>query len=227
MINSTSFPTTIVDGFFDTPDLIRNLALKQEYYYDSNNIWPGKRCNVLKVSPILFRNIMDKTILLYFDSVVDYTAKMNFQIIDKKYGNGWVHRDSGDNNIATGIIYLTPQSRSGTSLFVKKRPLEYHDSTIIDKKIEFYKNINDGDPSYVADYSQTHNIEYEETVNIKGLYNRLVLFDSNLYHGAHDFFGEDINDSRLTISFFIRRLNCNYTALPVPRMSSHLSINPV
>ena len=229
MIKSTSFPTTIVDGFFDTPDLIRNLALKQEYSYDYNGEWPGKRCNVLDASSILFHTIIQKIILLYFDDmVVDYNANMFFQIIDKKYRSGWIHRDAGNNNIVTGIIYLTPDSKSGTSLYSKKRPLVYDDNTLLDSKKEFYKSINSGNSvNTVADYSQLHNTEYEETVNVKGVYNRLVLFDSNLYHRGHNFNSEDLNQSRLTIVFFINHLNCRSSTLPVPRMSIKIRDNAV
>jgi hypothetical protein len=64
-------------------------------------------------------------------------------------------------------------------------------------------------------YKEEHNAQYEETIRVSNVYNRLVSFDSHLHHAAQDFFGEG-EDSRLTLVFFVNKLLVNNT--PISRV---------
>ena len=207
------FPTTIVDGFLDNPDTFRKFALNQVFYKDDKGRWPGVRTQDLSfVSPVVFHNICKKILSLFFtaDQVYNYNIESSFQLVNKDYNTGWVHKDS---SIITAVLYLTPDTYSGTSLYVKKN-ISYDDDTFINDKILSY---NDGSDNTKA--RNLHNQNYEESLIVKGLYNRLLVFDSNYYHAAHDFFGSSEEDSRLTLISFVHNLAGDYRA-PLQRSRS-------
>lgn len=201
MLRSTYFPTTIVDGFFDNPNAIREFALKQKYFTDTSGRWPGSRTELLSdISPTIFHNICHKILSLFLTSnqLLSYNVEATFQLVNEDFLSGWVHKDP---SIATAIVYLTPESESGTSLYLKQN-IEYNDNFFVTEKIESYKNYSDN-----AAVRYQHNQNFKETVNIKGIFNRLIFFDSNIYHSAHDFFGVNKEDSRLTLVCFLYNIS--------------------
>jgi hypothetical protein len=48
--------------------------------------------------------------------------------------------------------------------------------------------------------------------SVDNIFNRMVIYNSNLYHRPTDLFGKDIYDSRLTLTFF---LSCPKIPLPI------------
>ena len=201
MYKNTYVPTTIVDGFFDNPDKIRFYALNQKYSNDTEGRWPGVRTQDLSsVSPVVFHTICQKILSLFFTTKQPYfyEAQAFFQIVDKKFESGWVHKDT---SLITAIVYLTPDSSSGTSLYVKK-DIDYNDDDHLqDKFINYKKGIDKGSSRDI------NNQNYVETLNISGLYNRFVVFDSNNYHAAQDFFGDSKDESRLTLVVFFSSIS--------------------
>ena len=120
MLNNTYFPTTIVDGFFDNPDKIRQFALEQDYNSDDTGRWPGLRSSQLvDLSPVLFNNMCQKILSLFFtaEQPYMYDIESTFQIVNSNFNTGWVHKDP---SIITIMLYLSPESSSGTSLYLKK-----------------------------------------------------------------------------------------------------------
>ena len=213
MYKNTYTPTTIVDGFFDNPDKIRAYALNQKYDNDIDGRWPGSRTqNISSVSPIFFHTICQKILSLFYTAKQPYfyEAEVYFQIVDKKFGSGWVHKDP---YVITAIVYLSPESGSGTSLYVKK-DIDFDDNEYIPDKHTNYKNSIDQGIS-----RDLNNEKYIETLNISGMYNRLVVFDSNTYHAAHDFFGDNKEESRLTCVIFFSSITGNLET-PLQRSKS-------
>jgi len=200
MYSNTYFPTTIVDRFFDNPSAIRTFALSQSFKSDEGGEWPGYRTqNLISISPVIFHNICQKILSLFYTKKQEYfyEASACFQIIDKNFESGWVHKD---NSIITTIIYLTPESNSGTSLYIKNK-IDYNDITYnTDKKDSYKSGLNNG---ILRDLN---NQNYSETLNVGGLFNRMLSFDGNMYHAAHDFFGDSKEESRLTLVVFINSL---------------------
>ena len=204
MLRSTYFPTTIVDGFLDNPDALRDFALKQNFNKDDTGRWPGLRTYSLStISSVIFNDFCQKILALYFtaEQTYDYNIESSFQVVNKNFNTGWVHKDT---SIITAMLYLTPDSISGTSLYLKKN-ISYDDNTFNSDRIASY-NIGTDD----VNARILHNQNYEECVNVKGIYNRLLIFDSNNYHAAHDFFGSSKEDSRLTLVSFVYGLAGDY-----------------
>ena len=200
------FPTTVVDGFLDNPDALRKFALDQDFYIDDTGRWPGSRTSQLStISPVIFNQFCQKVLALFFtaEQTYNYNIESSFQLVNKNYNTGWVHKDT---SIITAMLYLTPDSHSGTSLYSKKN-ITYDDRTFINDKAISYKQETDNIKA-----RDLHNQNYEEIMNVKGLYNRLLIFDSTTYHAAHDFFGSSKEDSRLTLVSFVTGLIGDYRA---------------
>ena len=196
-------PTTIVDNFFEDPIKIRDYALSQDFLNDTENSWPGKRTNSLHIiNPKLFHHVIRKSLQIFYkdDEQYEYEASMQFQLTDCSYGTGWVHADIY--NMITGIIYLNPDNQlsSGTTIYQPKTigniPIN------LDIKQEYFK----GTIQNCTQAQNENNNQFEETIVIKNKFNRLVLFDSHLYHSADNFIGNDKDSSRLTLIFFINKL---------------------
>ena len=206
-------PTTVVDGFLDNPDAFRKFALEQDYHSDNLGRFPGARtAHLSTLSPIVFDQVCEKILALFFtnEQAYSYTIESSFQLVNKNYNTGWVHKDP---MIITAMLYLTPGSYSGTSLYLKKN-ISYNNSNYVKDKIVSYKLESDN-----IEACNLHNQNYEEVMNVKGLYNRLFVFDSNMYHAAHDFFGSSMEESRLTLVSFVHKLTCDYCG-PLQRSRS-------
>jgi hypothetical protein len=217
MLKNTYFPTTIVDGFFDDPSKIRDFALNQEYSKDKDGRWPGLRTqNLSSVSPVVFHTICQKILSLFFTKKQQYLyeAEAYFQIVDKNFESGWVHKDPA---IITAIVYLSPDSLSGTSFYTKKH-IDYNDNEYLQDKFINYKNGHGNSSS--RDLNNQHFIE---TLNVSGMYNRFVVFDSNIYHAAQDFFGDNKEESRLTLVVFFNSITGDLET-PLQRSKSFNSI---
>jgi hypothetical protein len=197
-------PTIVVDNFFDDPYDIRRYALQQEFKKDPANFYPGKRTDTLEsFNPQLADYVTNKMLSIFypghykFDKVVATT----FQMVESDYEEGWVHKDI-DDNIITGIIYLNEYmpENSGTSIYEAKQ----EGNTMIhnNKKSEWIKTAgNNG-----TDYREENNNLFKETITIQNKFNRLVAFDSHLFHKANGFVGSKKHDTRLTMVIFIRKL---------------------
>jgi hypothetical protein len=216
-----TIPVTILDNFFEDPDAIREWALTLPYFSDPEGKWPGLRTAGLhEMNTDFVDYLARKYFALFFDFEYEkctWTFDAVFQKVDKHYGQGWVHDDSGRRT--TGIIYLNPNPNpgSGTSLYKKKKEHVFPDNRVecnLAKKA-FYTNHATIDQ--VSMHKKRLDDSYYETLRVNNVYNRLFTFDSYLHHSANEFVGESIEDDevRLTLVFFAGDLYCNRT--PVMR----------
>jgi hypothetical protein len=217
------FPITVVDDFFEYPDAVREFALQQEYLPDPENKWPGKRSKPLhQIEFILFNSVINKFLSLFYNldkTNILWNANAHFQKVNSKYQEGWIHTD---NNICTGIIYLSKsKNKCGTTIY---KPIDPVSASIknIDKKIESFSNTDllEENKNYLLD----NNKQFRPTVTIQEEYNRLVLFDGHLLHSANEFYGDEDDSARLTLVFFIRQIHIHEedAVFPVPRMRNYL-----
>jgi hypothetical protein len=200
MINYT-IPTTIIDNFFDDPIWVRDFALLQEYAPAPGGIWPGERTKYLhELNPAFFDHVISRFLATFYDfqfHQLDWNAKGHFQRVSKIYDEGWVHRDTAS---ITGIIYLDPNPvpESGTTIYKPKYPgtLELHTTKRNDSFEDTSKT------QEISHLRKENNDQFEESIMVKNRFNRLVAFDSHLYHSANSYIGVG-DTSRLTLVFFI------------------------
>lgn len=217
------FPTTIIDGFFDYPDSIREFGLnllQQETI--SQKGFPGKRSRPLhEVNMNFYLELCNRFLTIFFidNERLSWFANAHFQIVDERYGSGWVHRDDG---VATAVVYLTPNTNKsiGTSIYDKKDIMSdiILSDQIQEKEKSFIKKKNN------VKARELSNSGFKEVIRVDGLYNRALLFDSNLYHAAHDFIGNDDSSGRLTLVIFFTDISVGSQYYPIPRLNHNTKI---
>ena len=207
-MNNLIIPTTIVDGFFNNPDAVREFALEQEFSSDPENKWPGKRSKPLhEVNLELFQDVHNKFFNIFYPKKAyephpySYVARSHFQLIDSNYKTGWVHYDS---TLITIIIYLNknPNKEAGTIVYSQKN--EWAGAVHGDKKQCLYKGAVDEDEG--EKYRLENNDRFQEEIVVKNKFNRFVAFDSNLPHGVQDYSNDE---PRLTLVSFVSNLQAD------------------
>ena len=207
-MNNLIIPTTIIDGFFNDPDAVKEFALKQEFLIDPQNKWPGKRSKPLhEINPDLFQYVHNKFFSMFYPDKINtsysYLATSHFQLIDSNYKAGWIHFDE---TFITIIIYLNknPNKEAGTIIYSQKN--EGLGTIHNDKKQALFKGDIDEDEG--SKYRIENNDRFQEEIVVKNKFNRLLAFDSNLPHGVQDFSNDE---PRLTLVSFVTNLQAkNY-----------------
>ena len=184
-----SYPLIIKDDFFEDPDNIVKIS-RECIYNEYTPNYPGVRSKSLEeINPKLYVHIFQKIFLLLHDQLpLRFDAKIGFQKIkpfvegdkwDKK-NLGWVHKDYCPFG---GIIYLDkdPDKDAGTSIYKSIDGFDVQTKESMDAKELLYsgKSIDDG--HYYDAYDRVRN-QYEETLRIPNLYNRLVLIPGDQPH---------------------------------------------
>jgi hypothetical protein len=202
--------TKIIDNFYDTPSLVRQFALQQEFYKRSGN-YPGLRTKPInELDCDFYKNFVKKLLSVYFDLNnpqlnLEWDIKTLFQWAGNEYTTGVIHNDDVYYDIA-GVVYLTPNApkNCGTSLYelgyrnLNTQPVIADPFTVNNK---YNKQIYD-------EQLKTYNQQFNLTQKIENIYNRLVVYDSRQWHAQDGFWGTTKQDARLTQVFFARIKPC-------------------
>ena len=195
----------IIDNFLQMPKVVREWALHQEYKDDKGFIekykeytnWPGLRSeHVMELDATYADIVLGRVAQLttqYF-GLQNVSIKSHFQITREQDGDSWVHLDNGQD--FAGVLYLNPDApvRSGTTLY-RCLNREKWSSYIGTEEV---KHINE------QDNVELYNELFEPVDMVGNVFNRLILYDANLFHKSNKYFGTDINDGRLTQVFFMK-----------------------
>jgi len=189
------FPIVIQDNFFEDPDFIVNYANKLKYEENVKKA-PGLRTKpILQFHQEFFSWVTNKSLKLYYpDKDLEFSASAVFQKIpvNLKY-DGWVHVDSPCE--LTILVYLNKHTETGTSFYRRKTPIEFSDKNQ-ELKHEYFLHSNNNNKK-IEEAKKFNNSFFEETINIKGIYNRCVMFDASLFHAAQVFTGDPEEKERL------------------------------
>lgn len=215
------FPTTCIDGFFDDPKMVRDLAYSLERTADPEGKWPGTRTKPLhEVVPEynnIFNNKLFSTFYDFKRHQVRWEVESYFQFIepygeDTEINTGWVHRDG--NCVFAGVVYLNQDAdiRAGTSLYNRKT---MQSNTLHgEEKEQFFKDQSSIDREvYLAKLKENNNA-FVETLTVGNVYNRLVCYDGAHFHKANNFVCGD--EPRLTQVFFVKNVMADW--YPIPSM---------
>jgi|SRR6056300_1038311 hypothetical protein len=183
----------IIDNFYENPYQVREYALSLQFSLNDKTAFPGKRTPYAYSSEKVL-DIFKKIFSPYYSDVIfnPKTATGMFQYTTKN-DTSWIHKDNhccekNDTNnfdYFSAVCYLSPNApvESGTSL---------------------YKDVNDNNIVNTLDKSkQSIEPQFVKTDYVSNKFNRLVLFDGNIYHTAETYFGENKYDARLTQVFFL------------------------
>jgi hypothetical protein len=205
------YPITIVDDFYTNPEEVRKFALSRKYFPaseldNSEGIFPGKRTAELgTVDSDFFRYSVDKLLSIFHDygsQQLRWNISNKFQLIDSSYDSDWIHSDVGC--VFAAIVYLTPDAPldAGTSIYKKNSRFDqkrYEQLNL--EKFNFYKGTAN------SNAKEEVNSMFTETVKVNNVYNRLLVYEAEQFHGGKGFFGNSLEDSRLTQIFFIKTIN--------------------
>jgi hypothetical protein len=204
------YPVTVIENFLENPDALRKFALAQTYRSltdipDANYVFPGSRTlDLVDLDKALHEKILKKLVTVFHNAQYDtmhWAISTNFQSVTDEYGAGVIHTDT--NTIFAAVLYLTPNAplNAGTSLF---KP----NSTFDESK--YQQALKDTDASFRAGdlvMDMRYHSMFDEIVRINNVYNTLVIYEGRHYHAANQFFGQTLENSRLTQVFFVNRID--------------------
>jgi len=172
----------VIDNFLDDPDSIRKYALQCNF--DIRGRFPGVRA---KWENSKYSEELDYKLNEIIGAPVTHQgSSTEFQICTEYEDDNWIHHDT---KMLAGVLYLTPNA-----------PLEYGTS--------LFRHKETGAMSH-SDYVEENGLhrkaeQWEETVNVGNVYNRLILYNGFLYHRSNNIgFGNKLENSRLTQVFFM------------------------
>ena len=205
-----TYPTIIVDDFFENPDDVVELANSVDYPF-SDHTYPGKRSAHLGEIDGRFYNYFVTQMLSAFglqprNSILNAYFQKVKPFSDEKWDKkncGWIHRDSHP-TIFGGIVYLNKNADkdTGTSIYrlVKGFGVRNPEEQNVASELRRGNNVNDIE--YTERYTDYHN-QFEETVKVDNVYNRFFSFPNTAWHGVRTYGIEE----RLTIAFFCSQID--------------------
>lgn len=176
----------VVDDFLDDPDAVRRLALRQTFVKMHS---AGLRTREQFLSAAPYRERFERLLGRRVTNWDDNDANGRFQICFESDAIPY-HSDSQS---CAGVLFLTPDAP-------------------IDAGVSFFRGRLSGlrgrsdDARLMAltfgGGAEFDRSRWEEVDRVGNLYNRLVLFDAHLAHGASAYFGSSLEDGRLFQNFF-------------------------
>lgn len=203
------------DNYFENPNLV--IDLSKTLNYAKSTYYPGIRTeNLLGSDNSIIKNFADQfaSRISYdvFPGISMYELYLCFHVnepcFDERFNKGWIHNDYGT---LAGLVYLTPGEENidtGTSIFASENDItdvnELPTDTVAVK--EFYLN-NKITPEYIAGFENNRQtFESRETIKIGNKFNRLIAYDSKMWHRPNRF-STKYNLPRLALLFFISQFN--------------------
>lgn len=176
----------VIDDFLDDPDAVRAVALLQPFVKMHS---AGLRTEMQFLHLAPYRERFEAILGCPLCNWDDNAANGRFQCCLASDAIPY-HSDSQS---YAGVLFLTPNAplESGTSFFKGKRSGLRRRSKDTDlMALTFGAD---------AEFDRSLWIEVDRVANI---YNRLILFDAHLAHGASAYFGDSLINGRLFQNFF-------------------------
>lgn len=192
-----AYTSIVIDDFYSNPEEVREFALAQDFNVTGN--YPGAR-----TVPFLNDDVK-KHIGMHITPMhgeiewvmADYTGAFQYTT---SYDRSWIHAD--ENNKWAGVLYLTPNAplTGGTGLFKHKETGLYKIPRNEDGSVN--KELTD----YI--YKDSQDMTKWEMMDFVGnVFNRLVIYQGDIFHTSLDYFGTDMYNGRLFQTFFFDTKN--------------------
>jgi len=204
----------IYDDFYKDPDTIRKWALDASILPVENKTYPGIMTETfLPVEvPELFRSLVGTDIYYRNESKVGWFGEFRISQYQDEFEQ-WIHADP--TSPWAGIIFMNPDPPKsyGTAFWKHKKtgttkaPMKHcrshpeYDTEAIQKM--GYKDWNEVRSELICKDGLDES-KWEQTLFIPGVYNRLVLFNSQLWHShmPKENFGDSKENARMVQLFF-------------------------
>lgn len=210
--------TIVFEEFYDNPEEVRNKVLQQDFYppfyldniprteaLDSDLVYwvsqigyfSGKRTINVKVNmPELQEYTEDKIKkICNFPFEIDVHNYFTYQTIHDS-GTTSIHQDTEP--IMAGVIYLAPTPVLGSGTYFYR----HKESNWTGLNSDEYPALafEDMHPYHRSEQDQT---KFEDFGYVENMWNRMILYDSDLLHKPGKYFGTDLQTGRLTQTFFV------------------------
>jgi hypothetical protein len=175
----------VVDNFYENPDEVRRFALQQTFRY-SPSYHKGRR-TLFSFRTDILKDKFEKILGWKIKNWEHHGINGVFQIC--KTGDAVVYHT--DLQQYAGVLFLTPDAppNAGTSLYRSR----------ITRKMKLYSGEDYGK---VFGRGHLDPTDFEVVDVVGNVYNRLVLFDSQMIHAASSYFGDCPENCRLFQLFF-------------------------
>ena len=183
------------NNFFKNPNTVLALADSLKYSVTSES-FPGVRTENIATSNnsmcMNFANsFIESLVTQIYKDIVSMTIDIRFhryplysQTINDPFNQGWVHTD---HELLAGVCYLNKEIANfsaGTSFYTPKTSCIPNIAAI---REDFNKNLP-VDQNIYANAVTSHNSLFEKTLTIGNMYNRLVTYDSKIFHKPDNFY---------------------------------------
>ena len=194
----------VVDNFYPDPDFIRDYVLTQKFTkYPKLNFRSNAGYNGLyfKPGPQMRKATMDQIAkALRLPIAYDLEGQGHFRILTEQQEKTKTTSVHVDHVRWSGVLSLIPPHLpQGETLFwrhKKSQLLGIHDVELLEKAKQ--KN-----PDLTIDQKESKNTrEWENVMKVGYNYNRLILFNGNLFHSSAPGFGTKKSNAKLTQVFF-------------------------
>jgi hypothetical protein len=186
----------VFNNFYENPDEVREFALKADY-----NSCHLPRFHTKSYATVNLLNKIENLLYPFAGKIHDFyipninssgdTYNGSFQY-GTSHKKPWIHVDATHKTSTVscwaGVIYLTPNPpvNTGTNLYKHKNfnddKGKYDDSIIMEDRLDKEK--------------------WELYTKVENIYNRAIFYKVNQYHSADNYFGKELNNSRLFQIFF-------------------------
>jgi len=195
------------DNFLVNPDKVVDLAGTLEFI--PSEVHPGKRTENLfqindtcrEFATYFAKRIADDVFPGMYNMLIDIRFHMNDVYDDDICNKGWIHNDPAS---VAGVLYLNKDTRdidTGTSMF-DKVSLGGFKNPDVKSRNDF--NLNKiVSEQYKKDLEDNHSHFYE-TLRSGNKYNRLIAYDSSIWHRPNNYKMSN-GENRLSIIFFIEK----------------------
>ncbi len=198
----------VIDDFYKEPDAIRKLALNSSYLNSkSNDGYNGYKSIVSTKTKDSLMNKIAKVLGLGITYQVsrqgDFKSLHQIQFKNK---TTFVHFDLCD---WSGVLCLSdPKKIRGYTSFWRHNLLRvdgFDDINVV-AKICAKKKCHVQDLFDLIDKDSAKMSRWTELSRIHHVYNRLILFRGNMFHASSEGFGNSLENSKLTQTFFFNEL---------------------
>ena len=210
--------TLIFEDFFDDPYKVRNEALQQDFYppfylkdipkaegLDSDLVYWISQIGYFSGKRTIHAKVNMPEIQKFTEDRVKRICNLPFEQDIQCYFTYQIKGDETDNNIhqdrdpiLAGVIYLTPNPILGSgTYFYRHKETEFTGLNSTEYPESAFKDMH---PYNRSDQDIS---KFEEFGYVENVWNRLVLYDSNVLHKSGKYFGTNLQTGRLTLTFFV------------------------
>jgi len=198
----------VLDNFLEYPTVVREWAIKHRFYSSEEftemqgkrSDWPGKRTQHVVDLDSMYANVILTRIANIANKhygLTNVSIRSYFQLTTEHDGDSWVHQDN--NVLLAAILYLNPNppKNSGTILYNCKDVNEWNSYMNTQQGYQTLKTIN------TVQNKELYEKLFEPVDLIGNVFNRLLFYPGDTYHKSNQYFGDTVEDGRLTQVFFI------------------------